>query len=50
MKEQPTKSIQIEAAIHEQLRKYCDDNGLKMQRLVEKLIINETTKKSTKHN
>lgn len=38
---QPTKSIQVEPQIHEQLKKHCDENGLKMQKLVEKLIINE---------
>lgn len=40
---QITKAIQIDIKIHEQLKKYCDDNCLKMQKLVEKLIINETT-------
>lgn len=40
---QITKAIQIDIKIHEQLKKYCGDNGLKMQKLVEKLIINETT-------
>lgn len=39
---QITKAIQIDVKIHEQLKKFCDDNGLKMQKLVEKLIINGT--------
>jgi hypothetical protein len=38
---QITKAIQIDIKIHEQLKQYCDDNGLKMQKLIEKLIINE---------
>lgn len=41
---QSTKSIQVEPQIHEQLKNYCDENGLKMQKLVEKLIINEIEK------
>ena len=40
-KEQIKKVIQINIKIHEQLKQYCDDNGLKMQKLIEKLIINE---------
>lgn len=40
---QITKAIQIDIKIHKQLKKYCSDNGLKMQKLIEKLIINETT-------
>lgn len=40
-KEQRKKVIQINIKIHEQLKQYCDDNGLKMQKLIEKLIINE---------
>ena len=36
---QITKAIQIDIKIHEQLKQYCDDNGLKMQKLIEKLII-----------
>jgi len=39
---QITKAIQIDIKIHEQLKQYCNDNGLKMQKLIEKLIINET--------
>lgn len=38
---QVTKAIQIDIKIHEQLKQYCNDNGLKMQKLIEKLIINE---------
>lgn len=41
---QLTKSIQIDPEIHKQLKKHCDDNGLKLQKLVEKLIINEIKK------
>jgi len=38
---QITKAIQIDTKVHEQLKKYCNENGLKMQKLIEKLIINE---------
>jgi hypothetical protein len=38
---QITKAIQIDIKIHEQLKQYCNDNGLKMQKLIEKLIINK---------
>jgi hypothetical protein len=38
---QITKAIQIDIIIHKQLKQYCNDNGLKMQKLIEKLIINE---------
>jgi hypothetical protein len=38
---QITKAIQIDIKIHEQLKQYCNDNGLKMQKLIEKLIIND---------
>lgn len=41
---QITKAIQINIKIHEQLKQYCNDNGLKMQKLIEKLIINETNR------
>lgn len=41
---QITKAIQIDAKVHEQLKKYCNENGLKMQKLIEKLIINETNR------
>jgi hypothetical protein len=39
-----TKAIQIEDQIHNQLKQYCDDKGLKIQKLVEKLIMNEITR------
>ena len=38
---QITKAIQIDIKIHEQLKQYCSDNGLKMQKLIEKLIIKQ---------
>lgn len=38
---QVTKAIQIDIKMHEQLKQYCNDNGLKIQKLVEKLIKNE---------
>jgi hypothetical protein len=41
---QITKAIQIDIKIHEQLKQYCNDSGLKMQKLIEKLIINEIKK------
>jgi hypothetical protein len=34
-----TKSIQIDSEIHSQLKKYCDIKGLKLQKLIEKLIL-----------
>jgi hypothetical protein len=33
-----TKSIQINYQLHAEIKKYCDDNGLKLQKFVEKLI------------
>jgi hypothetical protein len=36
-----TKAVQIDESIHEQLKQYCNEKGLKLQRLVEKLIIDE---------
>ena len=38
---QITKAIQIDIKIHEQLKQHCNDNGLKLQKLIEKPIINE---------
>lgn len=35
-----TKAIQVDEKIHEQLKQYCNEHGLKLQKLVEKLIIN----------
>jgi len=31
---QITKAIQIDTKIHEQLKQYCNDNGLKIQKLI----------------
>lgn len=33
------KSIIIKEEIHTQLKKYCDENGLKLQKFVENLIL-----------
>ncbi len=33
------KSIIISEEVHSQLKKYCDENGLKLQKLVEQIII-----------
>ena len=33
-----TKNLKITPATHEMLKKYCEDNGLKMFAFVEKLI------------
>jgi predicted DNA binding CopG/RHH family protein len=33
-----TKSIQINNELHTEVKKYCSDNGLKLQKFVEKLI------------
>ena len=38
---QVTKAIQVDSNIHNKLKQYCDDNGLRLQRLVEKLILKE---------
>ena len=36
-----TKSIQIDSKIHSQLKEYCEGNGLKLQKLIERLILKE---------
>jgi hypothetical protein len=33
------KNLKIDAEIHIQLKKYCDKNGLKIYKFLEKLII-----------
>lgn len=33
------KNLKIDAEIHNQLKKYCDKNGLKIYKFLEKLII-----------
>ena len=33
------KSLLIKEEIHKQLKKYCDEEGLKINRLIENLII-----------
>lgn len=33
------KSIIINEEVHSQLKQYCDENGLKLQKLVEQIII-----------
>ena len=33
------KSIIISEEVHTQLKQYCDENGLKLQKLVEQIII-----------
>jgi len=33
------KSIIIREEVHTQLKQYCDENGLKLQKLVEQIII-----------
>ncbi len=33
------KSIIINEEVHTQLKQYCDENGLKLQKLVEQIII-----------
>lgn len=40
-----TKSIQIREQIHTKLKQYCNSNGLKLQRFVEKLIEYELSRK-----
>jgi hypothetical protein len=35
------KNLKITSVTHEQLKKYCEDNGLKMFAFVEKLIRDE---------
>lgn len=39
---QTTTAIQIDLEIHKQLKAYCDEKGLKMKKLIEKMIIDET--------
>jgi hypothetical protein len=38
------KPIQIDSEIHANIKKYCAENGLKIQKLVEKLIIEKLKK------
>jgi len=44
------KSLIIKEEIHIQLKKHCDENGLKIQKLIEKLIIKylENDRENTK--
>jgi hypothetical protein len=42
------KSIIIKEEAHTQLKKYCDENGLKLQKFVENLILKNI--KDGKHN
>ncbi len=39
------KNLKITSATHEQLKKYCEENGLKMFSFVEKLIKDKCTPK-----
>lgn len=34
-----TKAIQVKSEIHSQIKQHCDEKGLKLQALVEKLIV-----------
>jgi hypothetical protein len=40
-----TKNIKISVDSHNKLKKYCDDNGLKIYKFLEKLIDQNCTKK-----
>ena len=33
------KNLKIDVGVHEQLKNYCDKNGLKMYKFLEKLIV-----------
>ena len=46
MKQQ--KSILLDELIHNQLKKYCDEKGLKLKQFVERLIKDETTKEKSR--
>ncbi|MFZ4598935.1 MAG: RepB family protein [Terrimicrobiaceae bacterium] len=41
---QSTKSIQIDKQVHAELKQFCDEKGLKLQKLVERLIKDELSK------
>ena len=38
-KEKKIKNLKISPEVHDLLKKYCDDNGLKMYRFLESLIV-----------
>lgn len=40
-----TKALQISPEIHKQLKEYCDERGLKIHKLVERLILSEIKSK-----
>lgn len=39
------KNLKISIEVHELLKKYCDKNGIKMYRFLEKLIIEKCKEK-----
>lgn len=39
------KNLKISVEVHELLKKYCDKNGIKMYRFLEKLIIEKCKEK-----
>ena len=41
---QETKSIHLSREVHAELKQYCNDKGLKLQKLVENLIKDELSK------
>ena len=41
---QETKSVQLDSQLHAELKQYCNDRGLKLQKLIENLIKNELSK------
>ena len=47
---QETKSIQINSQIHAELKQCCSAEGLKLQKLVEKLIVDELSKNIRSNN
>lgn len=47
---QETKSIQLDSQVHAKLKQYCNDRGLKLQKLVETLIKDELSKSIQSNN
>ena len=44
-KEKKIKNLKISVEVHDILKKYCDKNGIKMYRFLEKLIIEKCKEK-----
>jgi hypothetical protein len=44
-KEKKIKNLKISIEVHDLLKKYCDKNGIKMYRFLERLIIEKCKEK-----